>query len=100
MRASLQMTKESFGIHSKIVAPSRREALAEVAYGQTIQPGPGTKFLDAVEDATARALAFLLNGSPAPYGTRGACLKDLPFAHIDRPDDQGITVNTLGADLQ
>ena len=37
------------------VQPARLEVLAEVAYYHRLEAGLGTKFLEAVEDATARA---------------------------------------------
>jgi len=39
----------------RFVQPARLEVLAEVAYYHRLDAGLGTKFLEAVEDATARA---------------------------------------------
>jgi len=39
----------------RFVQPARLEVLAEVAYYHRLEAGLGTKFLEAVEDATARA---------------------------------------------
>ena len=39
----------------RFVQPARLEVLAEVAYYHRLEEGLGTKFLEAVEDATARA---------------------------------------------
>jgi len=47
------------------VAPARAELLAEVAYYNHKELGLGSRFLAVVEDATARALAYPLTGSPA-----------------------------------
>ena len=38
----------------RFVQPARLEVLAEVAYYHRLEAGLGTKFLEAVEDATAR----------------------------------------------
>jgi len=48
---------------ARFIAPAREEFLAEVAYYNEVQQG--TRFVAAVEEATARALAFPLAGSPA-----------------------------------
>ena len=39
----------------RFVQPARLEVLAEVAYYLRLEAGLGTKFLEAVEHATARA---------------------------------------------
>lgn len=79
----------------QFIEPARLEVLAEVAYYHRVEDGLGTKFLEAVEDATARALAYPLAGTPAPFNTRRVFLRDFPFALIYRSDDQGITVYAL-----
>jgi len=43
---------------ARFVAAARREFLAEVVYYNKEEPGLGVRFAAAVEDATARALAF------------------------------------------
>ena len=50
---------------ARFVAPAREEFLAEVAYYDQVKPGQGARFAAAVEEATARALAFPLSGSPS-----------------------------------
>lgn len=79
----------------QFIEPARLEVLAEVAYYHRVEEGLGTKFLEAVEDATARALTYPLAGSPVQYKTRRVFLRDFPFALIYRSDDQGITVYAL-----
>ena len=79
----------------QFIEPARLELLAEVAYYHRVEEGLGTKLLEAVQDATARALAYPLAGSPAQYNTRRVFLRDFPFALIYRSDDQGITVYAL-----
>jgi plasmid stabilization system protein ParE len=80
---------------ARFVEPARLEVLAEVDYYHRLEPGLGQKFLEALEDATARALAFPQAGSPAPSGTRRVFLKDFPFALVYRSDEQGITIYAL-----
>jgi toxin ParE1/3/4 len=75
----------------RFVEPARLEFLAEVGYYQRFEEGLGAKFLEAVEDATARVLAYPLAGSPARHRPRRAFLKGFPFSLIYRSDEQGIT---------
>jgi toxin ParE1/3/4 len=77
------------------VEPAWLEVLAEVGYYHRLEARHGTKFLEAVEDATARALAYPLAGSPAQNRTRRVFLRDFLFALIYRSDEQGITINAL-----
>ncbi len=80
---------------ARFVASARRELLAEVAYYNNKGLGLGSRFLAAVEDATARALAYPLTGTPASESTRRMFLKDFPFAIVYRPDEDGIIVFAL-----
>lgn len=48
---------------------AKLEVLAEVGYYHRVEAGLGAKFLEAVEDATARALAYPLAGSPGEHRT-------------------------------
>ncbi len=82
-------------IRVRFVEPARLEVLAKVDYYHRVNPGLGTKFLQAVEDATARALAYPLAGSPAQHRTRRVLLRDFPFALVYRSDEQGITIYAL-----
>ncbi len=68
----------------RFVETARLEVLAEDAYYHRVEAGLGTKFLEVVEDAMARALAYPLAGSPAPNRTRRVFLRDFPFALIYR----------------
>jgi hypothetical protein len=77
------------------VEPARLEVLAEVAYYRRIEAGLGTRFLEAVEDATARALAYPLAGTTAQNRTRRVFLRDFPFALVYRSDEHGITIYAL-----
>ena len=80
---------------ARFVEPARLEVLAEVVYYHRLGTGLGPKFLEAVEDATARALAYPQAGSPAQSGTRRVFLKNFPFALVYRSDEQGITIYAL-----
>ncbi|MBA2591026.1 MAG: type II toxin-antitoxin system RelE/ParE family toxin [Pseudomonadota bacterium] len=79
----------------RFVAAARREFLAEVIYYNNKQPGLGSRFAEAVEEATARALAFPLAGSPASKNTRRVFLKDFPFSVVYRPAKDGVVVFAL-----
>ena len=76
----------------RIVAPARRELLAEVIYYNGEEAGLGARFMTAIEEATARALAFPLAGSPASKSTRRVFLKGFPFAVVYRPTADGIVI--------
>jgi len=80
---------------ARFVAAARREFLAEVLYYNQEQPGRGARFTAAVEDATARALAFPLAGSTASENTRKVFLNGFPFAVVYRPIQDGIVVFAL-----
>ncbi len=54
---------------ARFIASARRELLAEVAYYNNKELGLGSKFLAAVEDATARALDYPLTRTPASEST-------------------------------
>lgn len=77
------------------IAPARREFLAEVAYYNGKEPGLGSRFAAAVEEAAARAVAFPIAGSPASKNTRRVFVKDFPFALVYRPDENGIVIFAL-----
>ncbi len=80
---------------ARFIAPARRELLAEVAYYNGQEPGLGLRFAAAVEEATARAVAFPLAGSPASKNTRRVFVKDFPFAVVYRSDENGIVIFAL-----
>lgn len=80
---------------ARFVAPARRELLAEVTYYNTKELGLSSRFLASVEDATSRALAYPLTGTPASKNTRRVFLRDFPFALVYRPDEEGIVVFAL-----
>ena len=80
---------------ARFVAAARREFLEEVAYYSEQEPGLGTRFAAAVEEATARALAFPLAGSPASKSARRVFVRDFPFAVVYRATTEGIVVFAL-----
>jgi len=80
---------------ARFVAAARREFLFEVDYYSREGSGLGARFTAAVEEATARAVAFPLAGSPFAKGTRRVFLKDFPFSVVYRPTTDGIIVFAL-----
>jgi hypothetical protein len=65
---------------ARFVAKARQEFLAEIAYYNEAQPGLGMRFTEAVERATARALAFPLSGTPSASNTRRIFVQGFPFS--------------------
>jgi toxin ParE1/3/4 len=77
---------------ARFIAPARRELLKEIAFYNEKSPGLGARFASAVEEATARAIAYPLTGSNLTIGTRRMFLKDFPFALVYRPEAEGIVI--------
>ena len=77
---------------ARFIAAARIEFLAEVIYYSEAEAGLGARFTAAVEEASARALAFPLSGSPLRSYTRRVLVKDFPFLLIYRPDPEGIII--------
>lgn len=77
---------------ARFVAAARREFLAQVAFYEEEEPGLGVRFSAEVEDATARAVAYPLSGSPASNNSRRVLVKGFPFWVVYVPTDDGITV--------
>ena len=75
---------------ARFIAPARRELLLAVAYYSDKQPGLGPRFIAAVEEATARAVAFPHTGSPVSRQVRRLFLKDFPYTLVYRPDAEGV----------
>lgn len=80
---------------ARFVAAARRELLAEVGFYNSKEPGVGARFAAAVEEATARAVAFPHSGSPASKNTRRVFVKDCPVALVYRADGNGIVIFAL-----
>lgn len=77
---------------ARFVAPARTEFLAAVTYYLEVDPAQGARFVQAVEAATVRALAFPLSGSPTEPSVRRVMVKDFPFSVFYRPEPDGIVV--------
>jgi len=77
---------------ARFIAAARLELLAEVIHHNEAEPGLGLRFIGAVEEAAARALAFPRAGSPGRSNTRRVFLKGFPFALVYRPEADGIVV--------
>jgi toxin ParE1/3/4 len=77
---------------ARFIAAARLELLAEVIHYNETEPGLGMRFVSAVEEAAARAVAFPRAGSPNHYNTRRVILKGFPFSLIYRPQSDGIVV--------
>jgi plasmid stabilization system protein ParE len=76
----------------RFIAPARREFLSEVGYYNGKEPGLGSRFAAAVEEAALRAVSFPLTGSPASKNTRRVFVKNFPFAVVYRSDAEGIVI--------
>lgn len=61
-------------------------------FAERLGLGLGLRFTKAVEEATARALAFPLSGSPSVANTRRVLVKGFPFAILYRPEGDGIVI--------
>jgi len=77
---------------ARFVTAARVELLAEIIYYNNAKPGLGGRFANAIEEATARALAFPQSGSPSRANTRSLIVKDFPFSLIYREEPYGILV--------
>lgn len=79
----------------RFVESARLEIPAEVAYYRRSETVLGTRFLEAVEDPTARVLTYPLAGTTGQNRTRRVFLRGFPFALINRLDEHGITIYAL-----
>lgn len=77
---------------ARFIAAARLELLAEVIDHNEAQPGLGERFTAAVEEATARALAFPLSGSPSHAKTRRIIVKGFHFSIFYRPEADGVVI--------
>jgi plasmid stabilization system protein ParE len=77
---------------ARFIAAARLEMLAEVIHYDEAEVGLGVRFVEAVEEAAARALAFPRAGSPGRRNTRRVLLKGFPFWLIYREERDGIVV--------
>lgn len=77
---------------ARFVAAARQEFLSEVIFYNETQPGMGSHFAAAVEQAAARVLAFPLSGSPSAAITRRVIVKGFPFSLFYRSEAEGIVI--------
>lgn len=85
---------------ARFVAAARREFLAQVVFYEKEEPGLGARFSMEVENATARAVAYPLSGSPASSNTRRVLVKDFSFSVVYRPTDHGVIVFAVAHTLR
>ncbi len=87
-------------MRARFIAAARVELLAEVIYYNEAQPGLGERFAAAIEEATGRAVAFPLAGSPFRFHTRRVIVKGFPFSIVYRPEREGIVIFALAHHAQ
>jgi toxin ParE1/3/4 len=85
---------------ARFIAAARLEFLAEVIYYSGAEAGLGARFAAAVEEATARALAFPRSGTPFSANTHRVRVKGFPFSLIYRPDAEGILIFAVAHDAR
>jgi len=77
---------------ARFLAEAEAEFLHEVAYYAERQPNGANRFREAVEAATARALAFPKSGPQYLVNTRRVFVRGYPFFLVDREERDGIVV--------
>lgn len=82
-------------IHARFLAEAETEFLNEVQYYADVQAGGAVLFRQAVEEATARALAFPNAGPPYLGKNRRVFVKGYPFFLVYKPEEEGIVVFAL-----
>lgn len=80
---------------ARFLAEAEAEFLHEVAYHAERQPNGAIRFREAVETATARALAFPKAGPPYRVRTRRVFVRGYPFFLVYREEPDGIAVFAL-----
>lgn len=80
---------------ARFLAEAEAEFLHEVAYYAERQPNGAIRFREAVEAATARALAFPKAGLAYLVKTRRVFVRGYPFFLIYREEADGIAVFAL-----
>jgi toxin ParE1/3/4 len=80
---------------ARFLAEAEAEFLHEVAYYAERQPGGGIRFREAVESATARAVAFPKSGPAYLAHTRRVFVRGYPFFLVYREERDGIAVFAL-----
>lgn len=80
---------------ARFLAEAEAEFLYEVAYYAERQPNGAIRFRQAVEAATARALAFPQAGPSYLVRTRRVFVRGYPFFLVYREEPDGIAVFAL-----
>lgn len=76
----------------RFLEEAEAEFLKEVQYYADVQAGGAERFRAAVEEATARALAFPMAGLRYRAKTRRVFVKGYPFFLVYRPEAEGVVV--------
>lgn len=76
----------------RFLTPAREEFLEAIAHYELQSPGLGREFLDEVEQAVTRIIAFPGHGSPHLGGTRRVVLARFPFHVVYLAERSGILV--------
>jgi plasmid stabilization system protein ParE len=79
----------------RFTAAAKQEFLSAIGWYDAASPGPGGRFVAAVEAAAVRAAAFPSGGSPAGAGTRRIVLGGFPFSLFYKQEGDGIVVHAL-----
>lgn len=76
----------------RFLVEAEAEFLKEVQYYAEVQSNGAERFRRAVEDATARALAFPMIGAPYLAKTRRIFVRGYPFFLAYRPEPTGVAI--------
>ena len=77
---------------ARFLPAARLEFLVEIIYYNNVQAGLGARFANAIEEASARALAFPRVGAPTRGNARRIIVKDFPFSLVYREEPSGIVI--------
>lgn len=77
---------------ARFVRPARHEFLEAVRFYENEEPGLGTRFGAAVEEAALRALSYPLAGTQVRDEVRRVLVRAFPFAVVYRQVNDGIVI--------
>ena len=77
---------------ARFLEEAEAEFLKEVEYYAKVQASGADRFRAAIEEATARALAFPIAGLTYLAGTRRVFVKGYPFFIVYEPEPEGVVV--------
>jgi plasmid stabilization system protein ParE len=77
---------------ARFLEEAEAEFLKEVGYYADVQASGAERFLAAIEEATARAVAFPMAGLSYLARTRRVFVKGYPFFVVYRPEAAGVVV--------